>query len=412
MCGITGFIDFSRQAKREFLLGTVERMATTLYKRGPDSAGAWADESRGAALGFRRLAILDLTVEGEQPMKSADGRFTVVFNGEIYNFLELRGELEILGHKFRGHSDTEVMLAAFVEWGIEPTVKRLNGMFAIAVWDAAAEELTLIRDRIGKKPLYYGAFGNTFVFGSELKSLRAHPDFRGEINRESLALYLKFGYVPGSRSIFHNVKKLAPAHLVKIHTKQKEIGEQSAYWSLREAAIDGSENPLAGSDEEILAEFETLLRDAVKRRMLADVPLGAFLSGGTDSSTVVALMQAQSQKPVKTFTIGFHEAEYNEAIHAKRIAEYLKTDHHELYVTSQQALDVIPKLPAMYDEPFADSSQTPTFLVSQLARSKVTVSLSGDGGDELFCGYGRYFLAPRLWERVRLLPKPLRRPAA
>ncbi|MDQ3041746.1 MAG: asparagine synthase (glutamine-hydrolyzing) [Acidobacteriota bacterium] len=412
MCGITGFIDFNRQAKREFLLGTVEKMATTLHHRGPDSAGAWADEACGVALGFRRLAILDLSAEGEQPMRSMDGRFTIVFNGEIYNFLELRGELEKLGHRFRGHSDTEVTLAAFVEWGIEATVKKLNGMFAIAVWDANAEELTLIRDRIGKKPLYYGAFGDTFVFGSELKSLRAHADFRGEIDRESLALYFKFGYVPGSRSIFQNVKKLAPAHFVKIRAARKEVGEQSAYWSLREAAIDGSENPLAGSDDEILAEFETLLRDAVKRRMLADVPLGAFLSGGIDSSTVVALMQAQSAKPVKTFTIGFHEAEYNEAEHARRIAEHLQTEHHELYVTSREALDVIPKLPAMYDEPFADSSALPTFLVSQLARQTVTVSLSGDGGDELFGGYGRYFLAARLWEKVKLLPRHLRKPAA
>ncbi len=412
MCGITGFIDFSRQAKREFLLGTVEKMAMTLYHRGPDSAGVWADEACGITLGFRRLAILDLSVEGEQPMKSADGRFTVVFNGEIYNFLELRGELEKLGHKFRGHSDTEVMLAAFVEWGIDPTVKRLNGMFAIAVWDARGEELILIRDRIGKKPLYYGVFGNTFVFGSELKSLRAHPEFRGEIDRESLALYLKFGYVPSPCSIYQNVKKLAPGCLLKIRTRQKEIGEQTAYWSLRQTAIDGTSNPLVGSEDEILAEFEILMRDSVKRRMLADVPLGAFLSGGTDSSTIVALMQAQSSKPVKTFTIGFREAEYNEAKHAKRIAEYLKTDHHELYVTSRQALDVIPKLPALYDEPFADSSQIPTFLVSQLARSQVTVSLSGDGGDELFCGYGHYFLAHDLWEKLRLMPAPVRQAAS
>lgn len=412
MCGITGFIDFSCQAKREFLLGTVEKMAMTLYHRGPDSAGVWADEACGITLGFRRLAILDLSVEGEQPMKSADGRFTVVFNGEIYNFLELRGELEKLGYEFRGHSDTEVMLVAFVEWGIEPTVKRLNGMFAIAVWDAGKEEMTLIRDRIGKKPLYYGAFGKTLIFGSELKSLRAHPDFRGEVDRESLALYLKFGYVPSPRSIYQNVKKLAPGCLLKIGTRQKEIGEQTAYWSLLQTAIDGTSNPLDGSEDEILAEFEILMRDSVKRRMLADVPLGAFLSGGTDSSTIVALMQAQSSKPVKTFTIGFHEAGYNEAEYAKQIAEHLKTDHHELYVTSQQALDVIPKLPALYDEPFADSSQIPTFLISQLARSQVTVSLSGDGGDELFCGYGHYFLAHDLWEKLRLMPAPVRQAAS
>jgi asparagine synthase (glutamine-hydrolysing) len=412
MCGITGFIDFNRQAKREFLLSKVGEMTTTLFHRGPDSAGIWVDEKCGVALGFRRLAILDLSVEGEQPMKSADGRFIVVFNGEIYNFLELRGELEKLGHIFRGHSDTEVMLAAFIVWGIETTVKLLNGMFAIAVWDTATKELTLVRDRIGKKPLYYGLFGNTLLFGSELKALRANHDFNDAIDRESLALYFQFGYIPGSRSIYQNVRKLAPAHLVRIRTLQNEIGEQEAYWSLQQVAIDGGGNPLSGSDEEILAEFETLFRDAVKRRMLADVPLGAFLSGGTDSSTVVAMMQMQSSKPVKTFTIGFNEAEYNEAKHAKQIADHLKTDHHELYVTSKQALDVIPNLPTLYDEPFADSSQIPTFLVSQLARSKVTVSLSGDGGDELFCGYSRYFLAPRIWEKIRHLPRNLRKPVA
>ena len=409
MCGITGFIDFSRRARRDFLLGTVEQMATTLYHRGPDSAGMWADENCGAALGFRRLAILDLSVEGEQPMKSEDGRFTIVFNGEIYNFIELRDELEKLGHKFRGHSDTEVILAAFVEWDIEPTIKRLNGMFAIALWDSAKEEITLIRDRIGKKPLYYGVFDNTLVFGSELKSLRAHPDFRREVDRESLALYLKFGYVPSPHSIYQNVKKLSPGCFLKIGTKQKEIGEQTPYWSLRKIAVDGANNPFDGSEDEIFAEFETLMLDSVKRRMLSDVPLGAFLSGGTDSSTIVALMQAQSSKPVKTFTIGFHEADYNEAENAKRVAEYLKTEHHEMYVSSQQALDVIPKLPTFYDEPFADSSQIPTFLVAQLARSEVTVSLSGDGGDELFCGYGHYFTANDLWENLKHLPTPIRR---
>lgn len=412
MCGITGFIDFSRRANQEFLLGTVEKMATTLYHRGPDSAGVWTDERYGVALGFRRLAILDLSVEGEQPMKSVDDRYTVVFNGEIYNFLELRAELERLGYSFRGHSDTEVMLAAFVEWGIEPTVKRLNGMFAIAVWDAAAEELILIRDRIGKKPLYYGWSGNTLIFGSEMKALCAYPEFRGDVDRESLALYLKFGYVPGSHSIYQNVKKLAPGCLLKISTRRKEIGEQTAYWSLRQTATDGTNKPLDGSDDEVLTEFETLMRDSVKCRMLSDVPLGAFLSGGVDSSTIVALMQTQSSKPVKTFTIGFHEAGYNEAEHAKRIAEYLKTDHHELYITPRQALDVIPKLPVLYDEPFADSSQIPTFLISQLARTQVTVGLSGDGGDELFCGYGHYFLARDLWEKLRLIPSSVQQAAA
>lgn len=409
MCGVTGFIDFTKTTKRENLLEIVGRMSDRLVHRGPDDYGAWVDEKCGIALGFRRLAIIDLSIEGRQPMVSADGRYTAVFNGEIYNFPELREELEALGHRFRGHSDTEVMLAAFVQWEIEETLKRLNGMFAIAVWDAQSEELTLIRDRVGKKPLYYGKFGETFVFGSELKSLMPHSAFQTEVDPHSLGLYLKFGYVPSPRSIFKNVEKVAPGHLVKINSKKGQIGEQSSYWSLQNTASEGIETPHTGSENEIFSEFEELMLNSVKRRMLADVPLGAFLSGGIDSSTIVALMQAQSSNPVKTFTIGFHEAKYNEAEHAKRIADFLKTEHHELYLSSRDALNVIPKLPTLFDEPFADSSQIPTFLLSIMARKFVTVSLSGDGGDELFGGYGRYFLAQDLWKKINRLPVSFRK---
>lgn len=408
MCGITGFIDFKRRFDRDLMLGTVKEMTDTIVHRGPDDEGFWADEKSGVVLGFRRLAILDLSPTGSQPMASADGRFVVVFNGEIYNFLELREELEKAGHTFRGHSDTEVMLAAFVEWGIEPTVKKLNGMFAFALWDSLNRELYLVRDRIGKKPLYYGKINDTFLFGSELKSLNIHPAFDAEIDKNSLTQYLKFGYIPSPQSIYKKIYKLAPGRFLKVASEKKEISEQKAYWSISEAAKAGIENPLDAAEGEILADFEDLLSDAVRRRMLADVPLGAFLSGGIDSSTVVALMQANSEKPVKTFSIGFKQGEYNEAEHAKAVAEHLGTDHEELYITPQEALDVIPNLSSIYDEPFADSSQIPTILVSRLARRKVTVALSGDGGDEFFGGYGRYFRINDLWSKLQSVPASFR----
>ena len=383
-------------------------MTDCIAHRGPDDEGFFTDEKSGVAFGFRRLAILDLSPLGKQPMTSADGRFMIIFNGEIYNFLELREELEKIGHNFKGHSDTEVMLATFVEWGIERAVKRLNGMFAIAVWDNQRRELFLIRDRLGKKPVYYGLINDTFLFGSELKEFLAHPKFEAEIKRDALALYLRFGYVPSPHSIYKNVSKLAPGKMLKIVPERREISEQKTYWSVKDAAQAGIENPLEGTSAEILAQFEDLLSDAVRRRMLADVPLGAFLSGGIDSSTVVALMQANSTQPVKTFSIGFEQGEYNEAKHARKVAEYLGTEHHELYVTPQEAQNVIPNLPMIYDEPFADSSQIPTFLVSELARRSVTVALSGDGGDEFFGGYGRYFTVNDLWKKTGKIPAPLR----
>jgi asparagine synthase (glutamine-hydrolysing) len=409
MCGLTGFLTTDRSTREE-LLSQVESMSCTLYRRGPDDSGAWADAESGIALGFRRLAIVDLTPEGHQPMTSADGRYVIIFNGEVYNFQELRAELEPRGHRFRGHSDTEVMLAAFREWGIEAALRRFNGMFAIALWDRQERLLTLARDRVGKKPLYYGWSKGTFLFGSELKALSANRSFVRDINRSAVALFLKFGYVPGPHSIYEGIRKLpAGTYLQMSLARKEEAAEPRPYWSALEIALAGERNQLQLSDDEAVERLDSLLRDSVRLRMIADVPLGAFLSGGIDSSTVVALMQAQSAKPVRTFSIGFTESEFNEANYAADVARHLGTDHTELYVSPQQALDVIPHLPAIYDEPFADSSQVPTFLVSQLARRDVTVSLSGDGGDELFGGYNRYFWTQRMWRGITAIPRPLRR---
>lgn len=412
MCGLTGFIDASRRLSAAELEAQALCMTDVLRHRGPDDSGIWTDASAGVVLGFRRLSIIDLSPEGHQPMTSADGRYVVIFNGEIYNFSELRQELSALGHSFRGHSDTEVMLAAFVEWGVQSTIKRMNGMFAIALWDKRERELHLMRDRLGKKPLYYGWAGRTFLFGSELKALRAHTDFQAEVERHALALYLRYAYIPSPHSIYKGIRKLPAGCMLTVTAEQEDLPEPVAYWSVYEAARRGIEEQLDGSEDEVTAELDGLLRDAVGKRMVADVPLGAFLSGGTDSSLVVALMQAQSSRPVKTFSIGFHETSYNEAEYAKAVASHLGTEHTELYVTAAESREVIPRLPALYDEPFADSSQIPTFLLSRLARTEVTVSLSGDGGDELFGGYGRYLLAQRLWRKLRRVPRSVRSMAA
>lgn len=390
-------------------------MSDTLVHRGPDDEGSFVDEAAGLALGFRRLSIIDLSPEGHQPMTSKDGRHVLIFNGEIYNFQELRRELEKLGHHWRGHSDTEVMLAAFTEWGFEPAIKLFNGMFALALWDKRERVLHLTRDRIGEKPLYYGFSGSTFLFGSELKALRAHPEFKAEINRDALALFLRYNYIPAPYSIYQGIYKLTPGTYLLLDERASSLGqlpEPLPYWSAREAAETGTASPFEGTEAEATRELEALLTDAVGLRMVADVPLGAFLSGGVDSSTVVALMQAQSSQPVRTFSIGFTEEAYNEARHARAVAEHLKTDHTELYVTPEDAMAVIPRLPALYDEPFSDSSQIPTFLVSQLARRHVTVSLSGDGGDELFAGYNRYLLGESVWNKISWMPKGSRAVAA
>jgi asparagine synthase (glutamine-hydrolysing) len=408
MCGITGCWD-PEATPREALAGRVRTMADTLLHRGPDTDGVWVDERAGVGLGFRRLAILDLTPQGHQPMASGDGRYVIVFNGEIYNYLALRTSLEEEGHApaWRGHSDTEVMLAAFSAWGVERTLERLVGMFALALWDSRERILHLARDRLGEKPLYYGWAGDAFVFGSELKALRAHPGFRAEVDREALALYLRYAYVPTPWSIYRDARKLAPAAHLALSSdavSRRTDPPPRTYWSVEHTARAGLAEPFEGSDEEATKALDALLRDAVAGQMIADVPLGAFLSGGIDSSTVVALMQAQASGPVKTFTIGFHEDGYDEAGHARAIARHLGTEHTELYVTAREAMDVVPLLPRLYDEPFADSSQIPTYLVSRLARRSVTVSLSGDGGDELFGGYNRYFWATSLWRRVGWMP--------
>jgi asparagine synthase (glutamine-hydrolysing) len=406
MCGIAGF--WQRPGEDATVLGErVGRMAETLHHRGPDDGGTWVDAAAGVALGFRRLAILELSPLGHQPMTSNEQRYTIVFNGEIYNYRDLKADLISAGHSFRGGSDTEVILAGFSRWGIERTLGRIRGMFGIAVWDAEARTLTLVRDRIGKKPVYYGRADDAWLFGSELKALRAYPSFRAEIDREALAQFLRFGYVPAPRSIYRGIRKLQPGHFVTLGRDRDAT--PVCYWDAAAVAQEGQRDPLRLDDAQAINQLDVLLRDAVARRMIADVPLGAFLSGGLDSSTVVALMQTQSAAPVKTFTIGFDVPGYNEAEAAKAVAAHLHTEHTELYVTPDQARAVIPSLPTIYDEPFADSSQIPTYLVSRLARCHVTVSLSGDGGDELFAGYNRYFWGPRIWDRAKYLPAAVRR---
>ncbi len=409
MCGLTGYWE-SKGESETVLRRQVKQMAETLSHRGPDDSGLWVDPVVGIAFGFRRLSIIDLSPNGHQPMHSADGRYVIIFNGEIYNYLELRKGLEQLGRSFRGNSDTEVILEGCSAWGTESIIPRLWGMFAIAIWDRTEHVLLLARDRLGKKPLYFGQIGTSFLFGSELKALRAHPAFHGEIDGDALTLYLRHGYVPAPYSIFKGIRKLPQGHLAVIrHHLSVTL---KPYWWAHQAVKHGLANPLTLSEAEATDELENLLRDATKRRMIADVPLGALLSGGVDSSSVVALMQAQSSRPIKTFTVGFYEDGYNEAKAAKEVANHLGTDHTELYVTSKEAQAVIPRLPYLYDEPFADSSQIPTFLVCELTRRYVTVALSGDGGDELFGGYNRYLWAEGIWRWLRSAPLPARRCAA
>lgn len=408
MCGITGFVSSGPLPPAAPTI--LRAMTDAIAHRGPDDEGAWLDELAGVALGHRRLSIIDLSSAGHQPMASASGRYIIIYNGEIYNFRDLRAELEAAGAapSWRGHSDTEVMLAGIDHWGIGGTLERLNGMFAFAIWDRETHILTLARDRLGEKPLYYGRMGQTFLFGSELKALTLHPEFRREVDRDALALYLRHNYVPAPHSIWRGIRKLPPAHYMEVRERGTKVGEPRPYWDFPAIAEAGAAQPLADGPE-LVDRLEALLKDAVLRRMEADVPLGAFLSGGIDSSTVVALMQAQSLRPVRTFTIGFHEKGYNEAVHAKAVSKHLGTDHTELYVTPADALGLISRLPSIWDEPFSDSSQLPTFLISQLTRRHVKVSLSGDAGDELFGGYNRYFMAPRIWGAISRLPHPARR---
>jgi len=413
VCGICGFLVRGESFPAGELEPTVSRMADTLRHRGPDSAGTWIDAEAGIALGHRRLAIVDLTPDGAQPMVSSCGRFVLAFNGEIYNFRELRSDLEAEGVRFRGRSDTEVLLEAIACWGTAEALRRANGMLAFAAWDRRGRVLTLARDRVGKKPLYWGRFGDAIVFGSELKALRAHPRFRAEIDRDALAHLVQYSYVPAPASIFREVRKLEPGTWLEIPAEPRAaLPAPGVFWSVREVAERGQAQRFGGDEAEAEAALHDLLADAVERRMISDVPLGALLSGGIDSSTVVALMQARSTTPVRTFAIGFREQAFDEAAHARAVASHLGTDHTELTLTPRDALDVIPRLPALYDEPFADTSQIPTFLVSRMAREHVTVALSGDGGDELFAGYRRYFRCLERWRWLARVPAGLRAGAA
>jgi asparagine synthase (glutamine-hydrolysing) len=366
-------------------------MARMLKHRGPDDSGVWVDAEAGIGLGHARLSIIDLSAAGHQPMTSPAGRYVLAFNGEIYNHEALREELRKSGQQptWRGHSDTETLLACFDAFGIERTVTSSVGMFAFGVWDQSTRELTLVRDRMGEKPLYYGWQDNTFLFGSELKALRAHPAFKASIDRDALAGFMRHGYVAAPRSIYQQICKLMPGTMLSVSVRNRD-SQARAYWSLQEVIRQGARAPFQGNDADAVAELEAVLRDAVRLQSVADVPLGAFLSGGIDSSLIVALMQTQSSSAVRTFTVGFHDRRYDEASFARKVAAHLRTEHTEVYVTPDEALAVIPRLPTVYDEPFADSSQIPTYLVSEIARRSVTVSLSGDGADELFYGYDRY----------------------
>ena len=403
MCGLTGF--WHAEAGHDALSRVATAMATRIAHRGPDDHGVWVDKAAGIALAHRRLSIVDLSAAGHQPMLSASGRFVLAYNGEIYNHLDLRRELDAAGTAppWRGHSDTETLLACIEAWGVEVTLKRSVGMFAFALWDRQARTLVLARDRAGEKPLYYGWQGEVFLFGSELKALRAHPAFNPAVDPGALALLLRHNYIPAPYSIHRGIAKLPPGTWLELRQGERDA-EPRAYWSLAEVAERGIADPFTGSDAEAVDELARLMGKAVAGQQVADVPLGALLSGGIDSSLVTALMQAQSTQPVRTFTIGFDEKAYDEATHARAVADHLGTEHTELRLSASDALGLIPQLPSIYDEPFADSSQLPTHLVMKLARQHVTVALSGDAGDEFFGGYNRYLLGPRAWRRIGWMP--------
>lgn len=411
MCGIAGFLQPG--ALNAAAAAIAGQMAGAIAHRGPDDCGRWIDAESGIALGHRRLAVIDLTAAGHQPMLSASGRFVIVYNGEIYNYRDIRSDLEAggKGPRWRGDSDTEVLVEAIDRWGVRGALERLNGMFAFAVWDRSSRTLSLARDRMGEKPLYYGLANGVFLFGSELKALHAHPAFRPVLDRDSLSSMLRYDYVPAPHTIWQGIAKLKPAHFVEIAEDGRAVGEPQPYWNLRQVAIEGTTQRLPDGPE-LVSDLHSRLGDAVAMRMIADVPLGAFLSGGIDSSLIVALMQAQSSRPARTFTIGFEETKFDEAPHAKAIAAHLGTDHTELYVTARDALDVIPRIPRIWDEPFGDSSEIPTYLVSEMSRRDVTVALSGDGGDELFGGYARHRSTPRNWNALSSSPRWFRGNAA
>ncbi|HEX7049651.1 MAG TPA: asparagine synthase (glutamine-hydrolyzing) [Longimicrobiales bacterium] len=411
MCGFAGILT-STPHTAEALDQAVRRMTAPITHRGPDDEGTWLDAAAGIALGFRRLSIIDLSAHGHQPMCSPAGRFTVVFNGEVYNHGALRTELEREGVRFRGHSDTEVVAAAFERWGIARSVRQFIGMFAIAAWDVERRRLALIRDRLGIKPLFVRAVPGLVTFGSELKALAAGPEFDRTLDTDALSAYLRYLYVPAPATIYRNVRKLLPGHILMIDAPSAPLPASTPYWEVEDAVGRGRDAVFEGSDDDAVAELERLLTDAVRLRMQADVPLGALLSGGIDSSTVVALMQAAAPGRVRTFSIGFTDEAHNEAPHAARVAEHLGTDHTELVLDGTDALAVVPRLPEMFDEPLADPSQIPTHLVCALAREQVVVALSGDGGDEVFAGYNRYLAGAGMIRRLGRVPRPMRRLAA
>ena len=411
MCGIAGFLSGRPLGQgAETGAAILRRMGEAIAHRGPDDADVWEDADTGIGLGHRRLSILDLSPAGHQPMTSPSGRYVIVFNGEIYNHQDLRRELEERNGTipWRGHSDTETLLACFDSMGVVPTLRKSVGMFAFGVWDRQQHELTLGRDRLGEKPLYYGWQGDTFLFGSELKALKAHPVFQAGVDRDSVSLLMRYSYIPAPHSIYKGISKLEPGNTLTVSLRKREPVSE-CYWNASEIITQSRAQPFEGEPQEAVLALETLLKDAVSKQMLSDVPLGAFLSGGIDSSTIAALMQCQSGPRVRTFSIGFEDVNYNEAEYAKAVARHLGTDHTEMYVSERDAQDVIPLLPSMYDEPFADVSQIPTYLVSSIARKHVTVALSGDAGDELFCGYNRYVLTGKTWKSLARFPRLLRR---
>ena len=414
MCGITGIFSPQTGRDKNVFQNIGQAMNDALHQRGPDSHGIWQDPNNPILLAHRRLAIIDLSAEGHQPMASTSNRYMLVYNGEIYNFLDLKKQLEILGTTFRGRSDTEIFLAAIEQWGLNEALQKINGMFAIALWDRKQKELHLIRDRMGKKPLYLGWSGKDLVFASELKSIKYHQDLQPKINQNCLNAYLRFGYMPAPLCIYENMWMLPPAH--RITLTQKDIEAQNdlytkmqPYWNNLTKLSDAKEKPNIADEGEIIEEFENLLEKCVQDRMMSDVPLGAFLSGGIDSSSIVALMQKNSTQKIKTYSIGLNEPGFNEAEYAAKVANHLGTEHHELYLNAKDTCDIIPQLPNMYDEPFADISAIPTYLVSKIARQNVTVALSGDGGDEMLGGYNRHIAAPQIWKRMKFMPTIIRK---
>ncbi len=406
MCGIVGFWGGNPEE------AVLQNMAEAIAHRGPDDGGRWVDADQAIALSQQRLSIVDLSPAGHQPMISSCGRYVLIFNGEIYNFRNIRQKLDQEAHRnWQGHSDTEVLLEAISSWGVEQALKHSVGMFALALWDKKDATLTLTRDRMGEKPLYFGKLDEVLVFSSELKALKRHPNFKAQINHDALTLMMRHMYIPAPFTIYSGIHKILPGTYY-VFSKERPEPTVKKYWDIFNVFSEGSKNPFQGSPDEAVNALEELLKQSIKDQMIADVPLGAFLSGGVDSSTIVALMQSINTGPVKTFSIGFDVAAYNEADHAKSVAAHLGTDHTEFYVSEKQAQDVIPLLPDIYCEPFADASQIPTYLVAKLARNDVTVSLSGDGGDELFSGYRRYQLGQNLWQRFNKIPLPLRRLAS